>query len=221
MRIEGSNDVIIRLPQLHACQFPDEKTLREAVTASFVAENTQVPVPEVVSYGLSNHSEVGAFIIMQYVEYSKDLSDVLAIPNENNPDESHMLNPDIPNDVLESFYNKAAVQLLRLFDASFPRIGSLAQIDGNTLSVAGRPVTQNMNNMAQLANISHAIFPPKAQPTGLLRSGMLCWQKCIWHSSSFSITTSPRRRTTAGINTWHERFFANCPNMAACQLSGS
>jgi hypothetical protein len=167
MRIEGSDgDVMVRLPQPDLVQFPDEKTLREAATARFVAQNTRIPVPQVLCYGLSGpDSEVGPFTIIQYVENRGCMSHALAMPNEDLT-EAHMLNPTISEDMLEIFYGKAAVHLLQLFEPNFPRIGSLAQTDENTFSVAGRPITLNMNNMIHLANIPRAILPPKDRTYG-------------------------------------------------------
>jgi len=83
------------------------------------------------------------------------------MPNKKDPSEAHMLNPDVSKDVLESFYSKVAVYLLQLFESSFLSIGSLAQTSENAFSVAGRPITQNMNNMLQLANIPRATLPPE------------------------------------------------------------
>src|ERR1700709_713268 len=87
MRIEGSdNDIIIRLPQPNLSQFPEEKTLREAAMASFIEQNTPVPVPKVLFHGLSGpDSEVGPFIIIQYIENSGSMSHKLAMPNERDP----------------------------------------------------------------------------------------------------------------------------------------
>ncbi|KAH9224627.1 phosphotransferase [Leptodontidium sp. 2 PMI_412] len=168
MRIEGSkDDVIIRLPQPSLAQFPGKKTLREAAVANFIAQNTRVPVPRVLFHGLSSpDSEVGPFTIIPYIENYGSMSHALAMPNEKDPSEAHMLNPDVFEDVLESFYGKVAVHLLQLFEPSFPRIGSLAQTDENTFSVAGRPITQNMNNMLQLANIPRATLPPEDRTYG-------------------------------------------------------
>ena len=149
MRIEGSNDVVIRLPQPNLAEFPDEKTLWEAATANFIAQNTQVPVPRVLFHGVSNpDSEVGPFIIIPHVENSGSMSHALAMPNKKDPTEAHMLNPDLSEDILESFYGKVAVHLLQLFEPSFPCIGSLAQTGENAFSVAGRPITQNNEQYA-------------------------------------------------------------------------
>ncbi|RFU30718.1 hypothetical protein B7463_g5620, partial [Scytalidium lignicola] len=122
VRIEGSDDVVIRLPQPSLAQFPNEKTLREAATANFITQNTQVPVARVLFHGLSNpDSEVGPFIVIQHVENCGTMSHALMMPNERDPTEAHMLNPGISEDVLESFYNKGAVHFLQLLEPSFPR----------------------------------------------------------------------------------------------------
>jgi len=162
MRIEGSpHDVMIRLPQHHRCQFPDEKTMREAATAIFVAEKTAIPVPRVLFHGKSTpDSQIGPFIIIEHVENSGSMSHALAMPNKTDPTESHMLNPDISEHVLETSYCGAAVHVLQLFQPKFGRIGSLVQANQD-FAVAGRPITQNMNNMLQLANIPRAALPPE------------------------------------------------------------
>ncbi|KAK1769600.1 hypothetical protein QBC33DRAFT_576756 [Phialemonium atrogriseum] len=129
--------------------------------AHFVAQNTRIPVAQVLFYGLSSpESEVGPFLIIKHVENCGTMSHALAMPNEKDPTEAHMLNPGVSEGVVERFYGKAAVHLLQLFEPSFPCIGSLAQTDENTFLVAGRPITQNMNNMLQLANIPRATLPP-------------------------------------------------------------
>ena len=49
VRLEGvplRPDVMVRLPCPSLVQFPDEKTLQEAATAKYIAENTQIPIPQ-------------------------------------------------------------------------------------------------------------------------------------------------------------------------------
>lgn len=127
MRIEGSKeDNIIRMPQPSLARFPDEKTLREAATASFIVQSTRVPIPRVLFYGLLGpDSVVGPFSIIQHVENCGSMSQALAMPNEKDPTDAHMLNPAISEDLLEGFYVKVAVHLLQLFEPHFSRIGSL------------------------------------------------------------------------------------------------
>jgi len=155
MKIEElDNYVFLRLPQPNMVMFPDEKILAEAATANFIVQNTQIPVPRVLFHGISSldfypDSDIGPYIVIQHVENCNDISEVLHLPNEKHPDANHMLNPDISEDILESFYSKIAVHLLQLFNPSFPRIGVLAQTGEHTFEVAGRPITQDMNSMLQ------------------------------------------------------------------------
>lgn len=168
MQIEGSkNDVMIRLPQLSLAQFPDEKTFREAAVANFIAQNTLVPLPPVLFYGVSDPDrEIGPFTIIPFVENCGSMSRAIAMPNEKDPTEAHMLNPDIDEGLLEDFYTKIAVHQLELFEHKFPRIGSLSQTDEKTFLIEGRPITQNMNNMLQLANIPRAALPAEDKTYG-------------------------------------------------------
>ena len=82
----------------------------------FIEQNTQI---RVLCRRLSR--EVGPFTIIDYVENRGCMSDPLTMPVS--PTEYHMLDPDISEDALESFYGKAAVHLLRLFKPSFSRMG--------------------------------------------------------------------------------------------------
>lgn len=79
--VEGkSQDIMIRLPQPHLSAFPEEKTLCEAITASFIDDNTQIPVPRVHINGLS--PEYGPWIIIDYVENTQSMSEALRVVNE-------------------------------------------------------------------------------------------------------------------------------------------
>ncbi|KAF6514117.1 hypothetical protein HZS61_006373 [Fusarium oxysporum f. sp. conglutinans] len=52
---------------------------------------------------------------------------------------------------------------MQLSAPSFTRIGSLVKNDSGDYAVAGRPITQNMNNMIQLANIPRSVLPLESQ----------------------------------------------------------
>jgi aminoglycoside phosphotransferase (APT) family kinase protein len=162
IRLEGTSpDVILRLPCPSLAQFPAEKTLREAATARYIEQNTRIPVPRVFHHG--QHSDLGPFIILQYVENKDTLSDALTI-NKDDFDEPHVLNPNVSDATLETHYFKVAHCLLQLIQPTFPRIGSLVESeDGSSYSVAGRPITLNMNNMLQLANIPASVLPSESK----------------------------------------------------------
>lgn len=164
----SSSDVVIRRPCPSLAQFPVEKTLREAATARFLYRNTQLPVPQLFSYGLSSQDpDIGPFVILPFIENQKTLSHRLKAPNDD-PNETHVLDPDIPEATLEHFYTKVAHCLLQLSQPEFPCIGSLAEpeADGDPYTVTGRPIAQNMNNMIRLANVPRSILPPEDKTYG-------------------------------------------------------
>lgn len=76
-------------------------------------------------------------MMIQDVENFNNISGILYLPNEKEPDKNHMLNPNVSEDVVQSFHTKIAVRLLQLFRPSFPRIGARAQTDDGTFEVAG------------------------------------------------------------------------------------
>jgi len=71
-----------------------------------------------------------------------------------------VLNSELSADRLRSLWGKMAWCLLELAKPKFPRIGSLVERDGS-FTIAGRPLTQNMNNLMQLANIPSSVLPLK------------------------------------------------------------
>ncbi|TQS33579.1 hypothetical protein Golomagni_06071 [Golovinomyces magnicellulatus] len=84
--------------------------------------------------------------------------DVLCTPGD--PDIVPILRDDISPDALKQLYRHIAEQMIHLSRPTFPRIGSLRETEG-AIEASGRPVTQNMNNMIQLANIPRAVLPEK------------------------------------------------------------
>ncbi|EXL65866.1 hypothetical protein FOPG_17932 [Fusarium oxysporum f. sp. conglutinans race 2 54008] len=161
LRPEGDPyDVIVRLPCPDLAQFPEEKTLYEAATMLYLAQNTKIPIPTLFHHTMS--SDVGPAILLQRVENIRDMSDALTIPDQN-PEETPVLNPNIDEAMLRDLYKRIALVLMQLSAPSFTRIGSLVKNDSGDYAVAGRPITQNMNNMIQLANIPRSVLPLESQ----------------------------------------------------------
>ncbi|KAM0354965.1 hypothetical protein ACHAPU_000809 [Fusarium lateritium] len=164
VRPEGhSSNVIVRVPCPSLVQFPEEKTACEAATMRFLSQNTIIQIPTV--FDVASSTDIGPALIVQYIENARDMSDALEIPNQP-LDDTPALNPTIEEDTLKSLYKKMAVLLMRLVKPDFPRIGSLVKLEDDTYSVVGRPITLNMNNMIQLANIPRSVLPPKDQTWG-------------------------------------------------------
>ncbi|KFZ24893.1 hypothetical protein V502_00626 [Pseudogymnoascus sp. VKM F-4520 (FW-2644)] len=91
-----------------------------------------------------------------------DISDALntpEIPYEERP----ILDPSIDEEKLQKLYWQISDVLLQLSTLSFPRIGSLIQGDEeDTWSVAGRPLTSNMNEIVQLGTLPRSKLPDKS-----------------------------------------------------------
>ncbi|KAL3427043.1 phosphotransferase [Phlyctema vagabunda] len=164
MRLDDEPDgIMVRIPCPDLVQFPYEKIVGEAAMARYLARATRVPVPRIFCHG--HHPHIGPFILLQQIESSRDLSDALTTPDQP-PDVTHVLNCDIPETALAQYYTKVASCLVQLSQPSFGRIGSLVETQEGNYTVAGRPITQNMNNMLQLANIPRAVFPSESQTYG-------------------------------------------------------
>jgi hypothetical protein len=61
------SDVIVRRPIPCYAQFPEEKTLVEAVTTGYIEKQTQIPIAPVLFHGKT--SELGYYLIIKYVEH--------------------------------------------------------------------------------------------------------------------------------------------------------
>ncbi|EFQ30803.1 phosphotransferase [Colletotrichum graminicola] len=148
---------MVRVPWPSTVQFPGEKTLYEAATSEYLRLNTCVPVPQVLHY--VRESDIGPMLIIRRVEHGCDMTDLLAIPGRD-PGLPPALNLSLPESKLRSLWGKMSWILMELERPKFPRIGSLLEVNGS-FQVAGRPLTQNLNSLTQLAHVPPTIFPVK------------------------------------------------------------
>lgn len=159
LKVEGfDSEVLVRRPIPCYAQFPVEKTSIEAATMMYLEKHTKIPVARTFFHG--EDPKLGSFIIMEYIEHPQCMSTAHNATNED-VSKPFTLNPDIPEEVLQNHYQHVAACLLELSQHTFPRIGSLVEVNPGTFSIAARPVTKNMNDMLQLANIPGVILPPQ------------------------------------------------------------
>lgn len=80
---DGGQDAVIRFPGLGHSVLRDEKTQNEVETINFIHENTTIPVPRLLGWGLIKDSprQIGLFIISEFVE-RVSLSRILSEPTE-------------------------------------------------------------------------------------------------------------------------------------------
>ncbi len=127
----------------------------------YVAANTTIPVPHVYHYGTTadNPTGLGPFIIIDYIEHHQNMSRELLDPARA-AGKRPILDPELGEEKLEFLYSQVAHILLQLSSLMFPRIGSLAEKQGRgSISVMGRPLIMNMNELVVHTNAPASILP--------------------------------------------------------------
>ncbi|KAI0837383.1 kinase-like domain-containing protein [Hypoxylon sp. FL0890] len=160
---DGSS-AILKMPIKGVVQFPEEKSRYEAATMRYIAANTTIPVPRVYYCGTAaeNPTGLGPFIVMEYIDHDKVMTQVFKDPNQE-PGDSPILDPNIDEKKLEYLYSQMANILLQLSNLKFPRIGSLVEGSDNEISVSARPLTQNMNDVVEFTNMPPSLLPSPSQ----------------------------------------------------------
>ncbi|KAM5358364.1 hypothetical protein ACJZ2D_015349 [Fusarium nematophilum] len=161
LEYKDGSSVIMRVPIKGAVRFPEEKVLYEVATMKYVAAHTTIPVPHIYHHGTAadNPTGLGPFIIMEYIEHHRNMSRALLDP-ESPIDERPVLDPNITEEKLELLYGQMANILLQLSTLKLPRIGSLVMNkDDDSISVEGRPLISNMNDIAVHTNAPESVLP--------------------------------------------------------------
>ena len=161
MIFEDGFSSLLRFPCPGRVMFPEEKVRNEVDVMTFLKENTNIPVPNIIHHGMGDESPagLGPFILMEYVAHASNSATQLRAPGYEKGDRP-FLNPDIEEEKLVSFYGQVANILLELSKLSFDKIGSLSRNNNaNGWSISNRPLTMNMNELVQLGN-----FPPQMLP---------------------------------------------------------
>ncbi|KAG4278908.1 hypothetical protein FPRO04_06229 [Fusarium proliferatum] len=152
-------DIAVRQPSPDLGQFWDEKALYEATTISYLAQKSDVQVPYLFFHAPSSY--IGPAMILLFVKSERSMSDALSSPGRD-LEEVPILDPEIPEEDLRMLYGKMAGLLIKLFKPTRHRIGSLLEVN-DKLSVAGRPITQNMYDMVFKASIPESVLPSSNQ----------------------------------------------------------
>lgn len=152
---DGGPDAVIRFPKPGhtSTALRDEKVANEVQFMKYLRQNTTIPLPQVIDWGLTEESpqRLGPFIIMEYVDGTR-LSTFLQQPTENEG-EDVVLNPEIDDTTLDIIYDQLADYVVQLSELNFDSIGSISKDPtSNTWSVTGRPLTYNMNELATVVS---------------------------------------------------------------------
>lgn len=147
---ENGHRVLVRFTALGRVIARNEKVEDEVAIMEYVAQHTAIPVPKVLGYG---KCVVGPYIVMSFIE-GNPLSGYL----RDSSQETVTLSSSIPMSVLRSAYFGMAEVLLELSKPEFPFIGAIKQDESGGWTVPKRPLTFNMNRLAQFSNIPHNLF---------------------------------------------------------------
>jgi len=158
MYTDKTPDAIIRFPGPGHTTFRDEKIWNEVQVIQFLQENTNIPVPRLISWGLTEDSpqHFGPFIISDFVE-GVHLSDILRDPRDA---KRLYLNPQIDGEILDNVFSQIADIMLQLYRFDFHRIGAISKASSTgSWSVTRRPLTYSMNELATTAFYPVDKFP--------------------------------------------------------------
>ncbi|KAL4803408.1 kinase-like domain-containing protein [Aspergillus unguis] len=147
---EDSRRVVVRFVGMGRVTARNEKVENEIAIMQYIAQHAAIPIPHVHGSG---KCAVGPYIVMDFVQ-GEPLSKYLR-------DASHptvTLSSTIPPSVLRRAYSAMAEILLELSKPEFPFIGAIRQNDTGGWTVQKRPLTSNMNRLAQFSNIPLQVF---------------------------------------------------------------
>jgi aminoglycoside phosphotransferase (APT) family kinase protein len=166
---DGGPSAIIRFPKpghtLTARR--EEKVKNEVGVLKYLRENTKLPVPRVISWGLTGESpsNLGPFIIMDRIA-GTSLTTLLRKPLDS--EEDHViLRDDIEEAKLDYVYEQLAEFMIELSRLDFDTIGAIAKDSAtNNWFATERPFTYNMNEMA----VTVSKYPVETFPNGPLQT---------------------------------------------------
>ncbi|KAE8351836.1 kinase-like domain-containing protein [Aspergillus coremiiformis] len=147
---DDEEDWLIRFPLPGKSMFLDEKVCAEAVLMKYMADQTQIPVPRVIAYGMAddNPTGLGPFMIMTWIE-GRTMSELLRTEHHD------ILNPEIDQQMLRTLYGQMARILLELWQLDFDRIGCLSHdaVSGE-YQITQRALTLEMNEMIRIRGLT-------------------------------------------------------------------
>ncbi|RAL16949.1 uncharacterized protein BO97DRAFT_335747, partial [Aspergillus homomorphus CBS 101889] len=151
MQFSDEGSAVIRFPCPGASMFPEEKVKREVAVIEYLEYFTNLRVPHVLHYGMTEESPrgLGPFIIMEHTSNEGDFIDAINIPGRSR-DERAILDPNVSQERLELVYSQMADIMLQLSKQSFTEIGCIGKAnEGDKFDdrwvVKHRSLTFNMN----------------------------------------------------------------------------
>jgi len=146
---EDGVEWIMRFPVPGKVVHPEEKMRREVDTIKFLEEQTSVPTPKLIAFGMADELGLGPFTISEYI-HGTPLDKLWRTDPE---DPRSLLRTDIRDGELEGVYRQVANIILELSENPLDRIGSLC-IEEGKFAVNSRPLTLKMNEVVRFGGVA-------------------------------------------------------------------
>lgn len=217
---EGS--AILHIPMPGNSAFFDEKIRTEVATMKMIEARTTIPVPHIYHWGYAadNPTGLGPFIIMDYVEHQKAVTDLLKPASEPSWNiNRHGIGPDTPEETLLKVYRQMANILLQLSTLEMPCIGSPSFNEtSQSFQVHGRPITQNMTEMMVGGGNPRCVLPAETKTFATAKEYYSALADSEWHLpfyfNDFLRKASIRRGAGCSICfRWRQSLTLNHPDM--------
>jgi serine/threonine protein kinase len=155
MRFADGVEWLVRFARYGKVMDMDEKLVREVATMRLVREKTNIPVPKIHAWGLSNENtlRLGPFIIMDFVPGGVSLHDLW----RESPDKA-VLRSDISEGDLRTVYRQVAGFYLELFKLEFPHSGSLCFRDDQSIHPDLGPLTLKMQEIEATEGLKSGVL---------------------------------------------------------------
>lgn len=159
-------------------------------TIQYLRQHTTIPLPNIRCWGLAEESphQLGPFIIIDFIKGIR-LSTFLKQPTENE-NADMILNPAIEDKKLDAIYDQLADYILQISRLEFSLIGAISQDVSGTWTVASRPLTYDMNELATGTGYPIAQLPTAHSVVQVTSSNQFRTSAfCIWRLSGTSLKT--------------------------------
>lgn len=151
---------VIRFAKPGRTMFPKEKVRIEVATMRYIQDHTSIPIPFILHWGTKEESplQIGAFIIMEYVNYQMNMTAAVKIPGLP-PDVPPVLDASIDEAKLGNLYRQVSGILIQLSKLEFPSTGSLQETGEWQWHVGSRPLSMPMNELVRTGAFPRAKLP--------------------------------------------------------------
>ncbi|KAK4130887.1 hypothetical protein BT67DRAFT_445208 [Trichocladium antarcticum] len=154
----GGERVVVQYPSpgvIHS-EWRNELLENEVTALDVLGTFTTIPLPRVLFWGHADQSprQLGPFLIREcLMTRGKPLTRLIGVPVRNGKEGELVLNPDVPDAVMDVVYEELAHMLLKVARMAFNRIGAISRSEVPCRwEVTWQPLTHDMNEVATMGD---------------------------------------------------------------------